>query len=380
MSNFNFNCPEPITGNTPSTHECGVEKVFTWTNEGLHNSSSNSFYLVYSKLTNLRPIYVIIKPTVQKLLKFNFTPVTTNGANITVYIKQKKNGIDTVISEIPLGVLSSTYSKYLQVYLDDENKSDVIFTIEFRTTGGSSGSFKIQLDCDPEVISGEFCTGYNSATYCDECPQTITLYTEKVPGWSVAPFTNSPYYLDDNLSVELTNGDIYVPKVNFIGSETGAGANNRIILTYNTSTHRFVITSCGGGAGVQGCGTQQSTSLTTSSAKYTHPYFPDAFNYPDIMKGISKDSGLKYAYWDFVFSLNSPHREVPITITSSGNNRGVTYVIGDGIDLNKIGNISESLSYVNTKGNGDTSYRKLNYTTIYKYNPNGSTHNVVTNS
>jgi hypothetical protein len=153
MSNFNFNCPEPIPGDTPSTHECGVEKVFTWANTGLHNSSSNSFYLVYSKLTNLRPIYVIVKPTVQKLLKFNFTPVTTNGANITVYIKQKKNGIDTVISEIPLGILSSTYSKYLQVLLDDENKSDVIFTVEFRTTGGSSGSFKVQLDCDPEVIS-----------------------------------------------------------------------------------------------------------------------------------------------------------------------------------------------------------------------------------
>jgi hypothetical protein len=58
------------------------------------------------------------------------------------------------------------------------------------------------------------------------------------------------------------------------------------------------------------------------------------------MNGISLNTGLKYTSWDFVFSLDAPNKFVPVTVSFTGNNQGVYYVVGDGVNLNKIGEIS----------------------------------------
>ena len=328
MSNFNFNCPVPITNETPPSTECGVEKTVSWSTSGIHLSGT-TFFLKYSELTNLKPVYVTQKPTLAKFIKVIFTPVNMNGATTTVYFKQKINGVDTIVYEANLGSLSTTTNKYFSFLIAEENKSDIFFTIDFSTNGGSSGSFKIKLECNPIVHAEEFCSGYSFQTgvSCSECPQTITLYSEQTPGWSVAPYVNSPWYTNAGLSNEVTDGTILMPKIYYNGT-----VNYRTYFIYNATASKLSPQSCGGGDQVSECDVPASTQITAGSAKEPHPYYKDT---PNI-----KLTGLKYGIVDFFYTFPSNHRLVPVTITATGPNEGVFCTIGDGLDISKVGKVS----------------------------------------
>lgn len=328
-SNFNFNCPVPITNETPPTTECGAEKTVSWSTSGVHLSGT-TFFLKYSELTNLKPVYVTQKPTLSKFVKVIFTPINMNGATTNVYFKQKINGVDTIVYEAVLGSLSTTTNKYFSFLIEEENRSDIFFTIDFITTGGSSGSFKIKLECNPIVHAEEFCSGYSFQTgvSCSECPQTITLYSEQTPGWSVAPYINSPWYTNVGLSNEVTDGTILMPKIYFNGT-----VNYRTYFIYNATSRKLLPQSCGGGDQVNECDEPiQPPQITAGSAKEPHPYYK---NTPNI-----KLTGLKYGIIDFFFTLPSNHRLVPVTVTATGPNEGVFFTVGDGLDISKVGKVS----------------------------------------
>ena len=357
MSNFNFNCPVPITNDTPTVTECGVEKTVSWGSTGVHLSGT-TFFLKYSELTNLKKVYVTQNPTLSKFIKVIFTPVNMNGASTIVYFKQKINGVDTIVFETNLGTLSGTTNKYFSFLIPEENKSDIFFTVDFKTTGGSYGSFKIKIDCDPIVHAEEFCSGYSYQTgvSCSECPQTVTLYSEQSSGWSVAPYINSPWYTDIGLTNELSDGEIVMPKIYFTSD-----VNYKTYFVYNSTSHKLSPQSCGGGDEVNGCDSGAiSTQITAGSAKEPHPYYR---NTPNV-----KLTGLKYGIVDFFFTLESNHRVVPVTITASGPNEGVYATVGDGLDITKVGKISYLNPLQTISTNTWQRYERTNNTTLFKVN------------
>ena len=67
-STFNFNCPVNLVGD-PTIHECGITKSISGTTTGL-TSNVTTYNLRYDLLENLKPVYITIKPTVSKLIKF----------------------------------------------------------------------------------------------------------------------------------------------------------------------------------------------------------------------------------------------------------------------------------------------------------------------
>ncbi len=355
MSNFNFNCPVPITNETPTVTECGVEKTVSWSSTGVHLSGT-TFFLKYSDLTNLKKVYVTKDPTLSKFIKVVFTPVNMNGASTIVYFKQKINGVDTLVFETNLGTLSGTTNKYFSFLIPEENKSDIFFTVDFKTTGGSSGSFKIKIECDPIVHAEEFCSGYSFQTgvSCSECPQTITLYSEQTPGWSVAPYINSPWYTNVGLTNEVSDGEILMPKIYYNGT-----VNYKTYFIYNSTAHKLSPQSCGGGDEVNECGASiVTTQITAGSAKEPHPYYR---NTPNV-----KVTGLKYGIVDFFFTLESNHRVVPVTITSTGPNEGVFATVGDGSDITKVGKISFLNPLQTSVTNTWQRYEPTSNTTLFK--------------
>ena len=270
-STFNFNCPVPLAGD-PTIHECGIIKSISGTTTGL-TSNVTTYNLRYNLLENLKPVYVTIKPTVSKLIKFVFNNFTLNGSNIDVYIKQGV-GIDikTVLQfNIPSNS-SSSINKYVNFLLDSESKNDLFITIDIVINGGSgTRSFNCQALCNSlPTTSHEFCVGWLSdSTFCNDCPITVTYFAEETLD-NITAITNKKWYTDDTLTTEVTNGIKLISKVNFQGS------TSRIIYNYNTTTHRLeYYNSCV--ASSFSC-SQNFISLTHLKENYTNssPHFPSA--------------------------------------------------------------------------------------------------------
>ena len=212
-STFNFNCPVNLVGD-PTIHECGITKSISGTTTGLI-SNVTTYNLRYSLLENLKPVYITIKPTVSKLIKFVFNNFTLNGSNIDVYIKQGV-GIDikTVLQfNIPSNS-SSSINKYVNFLLDSESKNDLFITIDIVINGGSGNrTFNCQVLCNSiPVTSNEFCVGWlPNISYCSGCPSTVTYYAEETLD-NVTAITNKKWYKDQDLINEVDNGTYAILK------------------------------------------------------------------------------------------------------------------------------------------------------------------------
>lgn len=379
MSNITgstFSCITTTATSTSTSYECGVSKNVVWTSNGTI-TNVQSFFLQYNTFNNLTPVYVFQTPKVKKLLNFTFTPVSNNSSNITVNIKQKINGIFTTVSTENLGTLLSTTSKYITLYFDSTNKDDVSLTLDVITSGGTSGSFTCTIDCNPSIISAEFCTGFTSSSYyCTTCPTVVTLYRAKTPNLpsisgisdintgvgNFTPFQTGPWYTDDGLTYEAPSGVTY--------SYAYGDINKRSTYTYNQSTHSFTLQSSCIGSAV-GC-SNSSNSLThnLSGYTYTHPYIPTT--------STLASNGLKYSVQDITVTLDANNKIVPITVSYTGSADDVCFSIGDGINNNNAG----SVSYTTTINRQQPFFYPVNDYTSIKIPNNTKTYTIsgVTNS
>ena len=361
LSGNTFSIICPTTGITQDSYDCGVSKSIPWTTNGTL-TNVQSFYLQYSTFNHLVPVYVFIEPKIKKLLNFTFTPVSNNNSNITVNIKQKINGIFTIVSTQNLGTLATTTTKNITLYFDANNKDDVSLTLDVITSGGTSGSFTCTIDCNPSIISAEFCTGFTSSSYyCTTCPTVVTLYRTKTPtlpsisgitdinsGFgNFTPFQTGPWYLDSNLSTEAPTGVTY--------SYAVGDVSTRSTYTYDQTSHSFVLqSSCLGS--VVGCSDTVNT-LTHNLSGYTnsHPFLPTV--------STLKSTGLKYSVQDITSKLDTKSRIVPITITITGQCSDASFIISDGVNNEHAGQISYSLNFGNNTVNpyfyGGTDYSSI---------------------
>ena len=326
-----------------TTNDCGVQKTLTWSNAGT-KSNIQSYFFNYNQLNNLIPVYVFIKPKVKKLFKFTFTPDSNNGSNITININQKINGVYTLVDVENLNTLSTETSKYITLYFDENINDTISLTLDIITSGGTSGQMYCEVDCDPVIISAEFCTGFTSPSYyCTTCPTVVTLYRAKTPNLppindildinstfsNFTPFTTGPWYLDNGLTIEAPSGLTY--------SYASGDIAKRSIYTYNPSTHSFVFQSSCIGASIS-CGNSSYTQTHyLSGYTYTHQYIPTV--------NPLASNGLKYSVQDIIFTLDSKYRIVPVTVTYTGTADDVCFSIGDGVNNNTTGKVSYTESY-----------------------------------
>ena len=337
MSSFEINCT--VEGAAPDnlTHDCGATKNLTWSANGTH--SGLSFYLINSQLNNLIPRYIFAKPKSTKLLKFIFSSGSSTSAKVR--IKYNVDGVLTIRDEYDLTSVTTGTVKYHELLIDSDIKSNVFIIIDVITSNGSSGSLTTTLDCDPQVISADFCYGFtNSNQYCQECPQTITFYREKSPNSNVtgltntntvnfSPYSDGPWFVDPYLQNEVAESIFYTYKV---GDNT-----NRTYYTYNRTTHKFNLEgSCLGGKYT--CGNDFITQ-TNIVANYTNtnPYLPKV---PNV-----KLNGLVYSIKEFIFELPTKNRMVPITVTTSGTKKDFAYIVTDAINGERIGDVSYGVGY-----------------------------------
>ena len=337
MSSFEINCT--VEGAAPDnlTHDCGTTKNLTWSGNGTH--SGLSFYLINSQLNNLTPKYIFTKPKSTKLLKFIFSSGSSTSAKVR--IKYNVDGVLTIRDEYDLTSVTTGTVKYHELLIDSDIKSNVFIIIDVITSNGSSGSLTTTLDCDPQVISADFCYGFtNSNQYCQECPQTITFYKEKSPNSNVtgltntntvnfSPYSDGPWFVDPYLQNEVAESTFYTYKV---GDNT-----NRTYYTYNITTHKFNLEgSCLGGKYT--CGNNFITQ-TNIVANYTNtnPYLPKV---PNV-----KLNGLVYSIKEFIFELPTKNRMVPITVTTSGTKKDFAYIVTDAINGERIGDVSYGVGY-----------------------------------
>ena len=85
---FDVNCPVSFSDGLETEESCGVQKTITWTSGGT-KSNVTSYFFKYANLKNKKIAYVFLPVKIKKLFRFIFTPVTNNGSNITINIKQK---------------------------------------------------------------------------------------------------------------------------------------------------------------------------------------------------------------------------------------------------------------------------------------------------
>jgi hypothetical protein len=340
---FDVNCPVSFSDGLETEESCGVQKTITWTSGGT-KSNVTSYFFKYANLKNKKIAYVFLPIKIKKLFKFKFTPVTNNGSNITINIKQKINGIYTIVATENLGTLTSQTSKFITLYFDYNNIDDVSITLDIITSGGTSGQINCEIDCDPTLLTAEFCTGFTSPNYyCSTCPTTVTLYREKNPNLpsiegivdlnsgesDFAQYQEGPWYTDDSLTNEAPTGVTFTYALGDI--------DKRSTYTYNRTTHKFVFQSSCIGASV-GCSDSSYTQTHyISGYTYTHQYIP-------ILSPLASN-GLKYSVQDRIFTLDSSYRIVPVTVTYTGTADDVCFSIGDGVNNNSSGNVSYTESF-----------------------------------
>jgi hypothetical protein len=340
---FDVNCPVSFSDSLETEESCGVQKTITWTSGGT-KSNVTSYFFKYANLKNKKIAYVFLPIKIKKLFKFKFTPVTNNGSNITINVKQKINGIYTIVATENLGTLTSQTSKFITLYFDYNNIDDVSITLDIITSGGTSGQINCEIDCDPTLLTAEFCTGFTSPNYyCSTCPTTVTLYREKNPNLPAingivdlnsgesdfVQYQDGPWYTDDSFTNEVPTGVTFTYALGDI--------DKRSTYTYNRTTRKFVFQSSCIGASV-GCGNSSYTQTHyISGYTYTHQYIP-------ILSPLASN-GLKYSVQDRIFTLDSSYRIVPVTVTYTGTADDVCFSIGDGVNNNSSGNVSYTESF-----------------------------------
>ena len=340
---FDVNCPVPFSDSLETEESCGVQKTITWSTNGT-KSNVTSYFFKYANLKNKKIAYVFLPVKIKKLFKFKFTPVTNNGSNITINVNQKINGIYTLVHTENLGILNSQTSKFITLYFDYYNIDDVSLTLDIITTGGTSGQINCEIDCDPSLLSAEFCTGFTSSNYyCSTCPTTVTLYREKNPNLpsingivdlnsganDFVQYQEGPWYTDDSLTNEAPSGVTFTYALGDI--------DKRSTYTYNRTTRKFVFQSSCIGASV-GCGNSSYTQTHyISGYTFTHQYIP-------VFSPLASN-GLKYSVQDRIFTLESSYRIVPITVTYTGTADDVCFSIGDGVNNNSVGAVSYTESF-----------------------------------
>jgi hypothetical protein len=338
MSSFEINCT--VEGAAPDnlSHECGATKNLTWSGNGTH--SGLSFYLIRTQLSDLKPSYVFKIPKVLKLLKFIFTPISPNigSTKVKVRVKYNVDGVLRILDEYELGNISTQAIKYHQLLMDLDTKDNGFIMLDVITSDGTSGSINVELDCDPSLISAEFCRGFTSPTqHCSTCPQTVTYYREKLPDSPIAglvnknvtdytPFLVGPWYIDPYLQTELNSNETLTLNVGEL--------NKRTKYSYNSTTHKFEnIGNCFGDG--YGCGTGELTiPFYLSGYTESTPYLPGT---PGV-----KPNGLKYAIKNVLASTATQNRIVPVTVTATDSAEDVSLLITDGLNGDQIGGVSYS--------------------------------------
>ena len=343
MSSFEINCT--VEGAAPDnlSHECGVTKNRTWTGNGTHGGLS--FYLIRTQLSNLKPTYVYQIPKVLKLLKFIFTPISPNvgSTNVKVRVKYNVDGVLTILDEYDLGNISTQTTKYHQLLMDLNSKDNGFIMLDVITSNGSSGAINVELDCDPSLISTEFCKGFTSPSqHCSTCPQTVTYYREKLPDSPIAglvnknvtdytPFLVGPWYYDPYLQTEINDNQVLTLNV--------GNLNKRTKYSYNPETHKFEIIGNCFGVGY-GCGSSELTiPFYLSGYTESTPYLPGT---PNV-----NPNGLKYAIKNVLAGTTTQNRIVPVTVTATDSAEDVSLLITDGLNGDQIGGVSYSYDSIN---------------------------------
>jgi hypothetical protein len=339
MSSFEINCT--VEGGAPDnlSHECGVIKNLTWTGNGTHGGLS--FYLIRTQLSDLKSSYVFKIPKVLKLLKFIFTPISPNigSTKVKVRVKYNVDGVLKILDEYDLGNISTQTIKYHQLLMDANSKDNGFIMMDIITSNGTSGGISVELDCNPTLISAEFCKGFTSATqYCSTCPQTITYYREKIPNSPIVGLINNnissnepifvgPWYYDPYLQTEINDNQVLTLNVGDL--------NKRTKYSYNSSTHKFeIIGNCFGSG--YGCGGQVTIPFVLSDYTENTPYIP---NTPNI-----KTNGLKYGIKNISVSTSTKNRLVPVTVECTDGAEDVSLIITDGLNGNEVGKVAYSFN------------------------------------
>jgi hypothetical protein len=339
MSSFEINCT--VEGAAPDnlSHECGVTKNRTWTGNGTHGGLS--FYLLRTKLSDLKSSYTYKVPKVLKLLKFIFTPISPNvgSTNVKVRVKYNVDGVLRILDEYDLGNISTQTTKYHQLLMDLNSKDNGFIMMDIITSNGTSGSINVELDCNPTLISAEFCKGFTSSTqHCSTCPQTVTYYREKLTNSPVEGLINNnispnepifvgPWYSDPYLQTEINDNQVLTLNVGDI--------NKRIKYSYNSSTHIFdIIGNCFGAS--YGCGGQVTIPFILSDYTENTPYIPNTPN--------TKTNGLKYGIKNITVSTSTKNRLVPVTVECTDSAEDVSLIITDGLNGNEVGKVAYSFN------------------------------------
>jgi hypothetical protein len=156
----------PVPGPPPSYEgDCGVCKEYVWTE---NTTEYSDFFLPYTN---------------QELISLTFIPKTNNGSNIRVEVYYCNNGDCKVWESWDLGTLATTTEKFFVVDFGNDNGGYNSIEVRVITTGGTSGSMDICLDCDVDVFFWPFCTGFTYSTQTGGCNctgDTIYLYSEGI--------------------------------------------------------------------------------------------------------------------------------------------------------------------------------------------------------
>jgi hypothetical protein len=327
--NFNINCPSPISGSTPTTDECGLTKTLSWSSAGTH-ATAGSFFLKYGLLTNLRTTNVTTPPSLIKILKFTFNPITINGASVVIYVRQLIGGISTIVDTYNLGVMTGVSNKFTSFIINPNTKEDLTVTLDMVTSGGTSGNIGVTLDCTSTIYQQDFCTSFSASKIstldvCNTCPSTVTLYALGSSQTNVPPYYTTTWYTDINLTQEVTNGAVFVAIKN-------ATIDVKNIFTYNATNHHFNLTSVCNSYSIL-CNTSDTRNITLSDYIYSNPYVKNATG--------NTVNGLKYAVKTTLIQTTHKYTLIPITVTYSGSSSDVRFQITDGLDSsNTVGLVS----------------------------------------
>ena len=338
--NFNINCPSPISGSTPTTDECGLTKTLSWSSVGTH-TTVGSFFLKYGLLTNLRTTNVTTPPSLIKILKFTFNPITINGASVVIYVRQLIGGISTIVDTYNLGVMTGVSNKFTSFIINPNTKEDLTVTLDMVTSGGTSGNIGVTLDCTSTIYQQDFCTSFSASKIstldvCNTCPSTVTLYALGSSQTNVPPYYTTTWYTDINLTQEVANGAVFVAIKN-------ATVDVKNIFTYNATNHHFNLTSVCNSYSIL-CNTSDTRNITLSDYTFSNPYVKNA-------TGNTVNS-LKYAVKTTLIQTTHKYTLIPITVSYSGSASDVRFQITDGLDssntvgLVSYGNTSSDQVYV----------------------------------
>ena len=340
MSSFDLNC---IIELTPSqTHDCGVDKVISWSNNGTH-SDAQTYTFRYKLLTDLKPVYVTKTPHVSKLLKFNFTPISNNGSNIKVYINQIINGKKTIIQQYDLLTLSNSTSKYFNLLLDSNTKNDETLFVDVVTTNGTSGSFKCTIDCDPQFIIVNLCSGFtNNLTYaCSQCPTVVKFYKQKP---TLDNLANGSYVNVDDSYFESHLSGIWFKEnlIDEVDENTIYSIKGKTLLKYRNSTNYanpgfYIYNDCSSSIGLTPCDTTVQLTHTTDSYTKTNPYVPTATGF--------QENGMKYSIQEVTIPVSSKYRLSQVTVSYDNAADDVCFTVTDGISTDNVGILGYSETY-----------------------------------